>query len=204
MEFAGHGRDVLDGRAPDETVADDHRSFVNRHGRVEAYFSLFDNEAIVVTAESGSEQGGCLVGFFTRCSIHPPRLLVGISVVNHTFRVASAARTLGVHVLDRSQRDLASLFGEQTGDRGDKLREVAWHRGRLGTPILDGCAAWLEGLVADQLPLGDHTGFVLEAVDAGVVDRATPLRLSEIGELTAGHLPDEVITPEGRRRSTAD
>jgi flavin reductase (DIM6/NTAB) family NADH-FMN oxidoreductase RutF len=180
----------------DKIVAGEHRSVVNLRAGVEAYFSLFDSEAIVVTAESGSEQGGCLVGFFTRCSIHPPRLLVGISVVNHTFRVASTARTLGVHILDRSQRDLASLFGEQTGDRLVKLREVAWHRGHLGTPILDGCAAWLEGRVANQLVLGDHTGFVLDVVDAGVADRATPLRLSEIGELTAGHAPDEVIEPE--------
>ena len=47
-----------------------------------------DIPMFVVTAASGGERSGCLVGFSTQTSIDPPRFLVCISRANHTFGVA--------------------------------------------------------------------------------------------------------------------
>lgn len=78
-----------------------------------------------------------------------------------------------MHAIASAQRSLVRLFGEQTGDDVDKFAHCAWHDGPGGVPILDAAAAWFSGAVAQRVPFGDHTGFVIEP-DAG--DRRAPNR----------------------------
>ena len=40
-----------------------------------------DPPMAVVTAASGGERAGCLVGFHAQCSIDPPRFLVDVSAI---------------------------------------------------------------------------------------------------------------------------
>src|SRR5580692_6874769 len=81
---------------------------------------------VIVTAAADGERSGCLVGFHTQCSIDPLHYLVCISEVNHTAKVAARAPALGVHFLAEDDRELAGLFGEQTGDGVDKFAECEW------------------------------------------------------------------------------
>jgi flavin reductase (DIM6/NTAB) family NADH-FMN oxidoreductase RutF len=74
----------------------------------------FDYPMYVITAVDGGERSGCLIGFATQCSLKPALFLVCISKQNHTHPVALDAGVLAVHVLARSQRALAELFGETT------------------------------------------------------------------------------------------
>jgi flavin reductase (DIM6/NTAB) family NADH-FMN oxidoreductase RutF len=169
-----------------------------RMTEVSDFFSLLDGPALIVTAQSDSVLSGCLVAFATQCSIYPPRMLVCLSAVNLTTTVASDARALGVHVLGKEQMDVASTFGEMSGDEADKLSRVAWHAGVAGAPILEDCSAWLEGLVLERIPLGDHVGYLLEVIEVGFhPDRITLLK-SEVMTLTAGHPADEVRIPSER------
>ena len=73
--------------------------------------NLLDYPMLIVTAEADGERAGCLVGFATQCSIHPPRFAVWISRQNHTFGVARRAGVLAVHFLSTADRALAELFG---------------------------------------------------------------------------------------------
>jgi Flavin reductase like domain len=98
---------------------------------------LVDPPLYVVTADDGTERSGCLVGFATQCSIHPPRFLVCLSVLNHTERVARRTGALGIHLLDAEDHPLAAHFGGLTGDEADKFAGVAWHRG-VSAPRLHG------------------------------------------------------------------
>jgi flavin reductase (DIM6/NTAB) family NADH-FMN oxidoreductase RutF len=166
---------------------------------VSDFFSLFDGPALVVTAQSDAGRSGCLVAFATQCSIYPPRLLVCLSVVNLTTTVASRARALGVHVLRPDQQELASLFGEETGDEIDKLSDVAWREGLAGAPILEECSAWLEGVVLERFPLGDHVGYLLEVIDVrSELEHDTMLK-SEVMGLEPGHPAEEIRLVGGRR-----
>lgn len=156
-------------------------------------FGHFDPPVLVVTAASGEEHSGCLVGFATQCSILPPRLLVCLSVVNHTARVAAMASSLGVHVLGSGQRVIASIFGEETGDATDKLAQVQWHVGSTGAPLLSECAAWCEGIVLERVPLGDHVGYLLAISDGAQGSAPGTLRQSDVSSFAAGHPPEEVL-----------
>jgi flavin reductase (DIM6/NTAB) family NADH-FMN oxidoreductase RutF len=123
-----------------------------------------DYPMFIVTAASGGEADGCLVGFATQCSIDPPRFLACISVTNRTYRIARNADTLAVHVVPEDAEDLVDLFGGETADEVDKLGQVEWSPGPDGAPMLARCPNRFAGCVLSRVPLGDHVGFVLEPV----------------------------------------
>lgn len=124
-----------------------------------------DYPMYVVTAASGGVRAGCLVGFGSQCSIDPPRFMVFLSNKNHTHGVALEAPVLAVHVVPADAEDLARLFGEETGDDVDKFERCDWEPGPHGVPVLTRCPDRFVGDVLDRRPVGDHTAFLLEAVD---------------------------------------
>lgn len=145
---------------------------------------------VVTTAAPDGERSGCVVGFLTQCSVHPPRLAVFLSVTNHTFDVAARADHLGVHFLSHDQRGLAELFGSTTGDETDKFERCAWHGGPEGVPLLDECPDRVVGRVIDRRSTGDHVCHVLEPIEAEHGD--PPLRqlgFQSVLGLDPGHRP---------------
>lgn len=158
-------------------------------GRVAAFHDAvgrLDYPMLIVTAAFRGERSGCLVGFATQCSIDPPRFLVCISEKNHTFRVAARSEHLAVHFLDRADRPLSLLFGEQTGDETDKFDQCAWTE-RRGVPVLDAPKAWFVGRVLERVRLGDHTGHLLEPVEGKVRGRLDQLSFQQVKSMQPGH-----------------
>ena len=128
--------------------------------------SAIDYPMYIVTVASDGRRAGCLVGFTTQCSIHPPRFLVCISIRNHTFRVARTAGVMVVHLVPQDAGELAELFGSQTGDEVDKFALCDWSPGPEGAPVLDGCPDWFAGRVLQRVPAGDHCAFLLHPFTA--------------------------------------
>ena len=154
----------------------------------ETVVKLLDYPLFVVTTAADGSQGGCLVGFATQASISPPRYLVGLSNKNRTYRLATRATHLVVHVLGADQRALAEVFGGQTGDETDKLAQCSWRPGPGGAPILDGVAGWFSGRILERLPLGDHVGMLLEPEAGQVLQPDSDLlTLKDVGDLEAAH-----------------
>jgi flavin reductase (DIM6/NTAB) family NADH-FMN oxidoreductase RutF len=154
----------------------------------EKLVSLLDYPMFVVTTRSDGERAGCLVGFASQVSIHPQRFLVGLSKRNRTYRVAESADHLAVHLLDRRHRDLARLFGSETGDETDKFARCSWHRGPHDLPILDDAAGWFAGAVLSRYDLGDHVGFLLEPLTGSAPERFEQLvTFADVRDLEPGH-----------------
>jgi flavin reductase (DIM6/NTAB) family NADH-FMN oxidoreductase RutF len=120
-----------------------------------------DYPLFIVTAADGERREGCVIGFSTQCSFHPPRFLACLSRENRTYRLALRVEALAVHLVPRSQAGLVRLFGGQTGDEVDKFERCEWHEGPRNLPILDGCPSWFAGEVLARHDLGDHVGFWL-------------------------------------------
>lgn len=147
-----------------------------------------DYPMYVVTAYDGTTRAGCLVGFTTQCSIDPPRFLVGVSESNHTHAVVAASSVVAVHLPRAEQHDLAALFGSACGAEVDKFARVAWSPGPEGVPVLDDCAGWFAGRVLARVPLGDHTGLLLEPVGGRAPEPGVPtLRFAHVRDLEPGH-----------------
>ena len=157
-----------------------------------ALTAVIDYPMFVVTCAAGGERAGCLVGFATQCSIDPPRYLVCLSHANRTEDVAKRADVLAVHLLSADQQDVAELFGSQTGDEIDKFERCEWEPGPLGVPLLTACPSRFVGRVFDRHAFGDHTGYVLDVVDAAAPDARygdgfRPLTFQQVRHVEPGH-----------------
>lgn len=154
----------------------------------EKLVALLNYPMFVVTTQAGGVAAGCLVGFASQASIHPPRFLVGLSTQNHTFRVAAEATHLAVHVFDREHLDVVELFGSQTGDSVNKFDGCSWHHGPAQLPILDAAAAWFVGEILDRFSLGDHVGHLLQPVDGSPPHELERwVSFSDVQHLPPGH-----------------
>lgn len=80
-----------------------------------------------------------------------------------------------------------SLFGAETGDEVDKFKDVEWHSGPDGCPVLarSDCFA---GTIIERVDTGDHVAFLL-APREGRCERSgtRPLGIQAIGDIRAGH-----------------
>jgi flavin reductase (DIM6/NTAB) family NADH-FMN oxidoreductase RutF len=153
----------------------------------DAFVDGLDYPMFVVTTAHDGRRAGCLVGFTTQASVDPPRMLVCLSVRNHTYRLADHAALLAVHVLDPDQRDLAELFGGETGDAVDKFSRCSWAEGPGGVPLLDDCPRVFVGRVLDRHRFGDHVGFLLEPTDVEGRASGQGLTYEQVEDVDAGH-----------------
>ena len=142
---------------------------------------------IVTAVGAAGERAGCLIGFATQCSIHPPRFVACVSKENRTFDVVGSAPKVVVHFLGRDQRGLAELFGGETGDEVDKFELCSWSPGPGGIPVLDGVPGWFAGHVLERFELGDHLGLWLEPVVAEDRDGAVNLGFQDVKSVEPGH-----------------
>jgi len=150
--------------------------------------ATMDSAMVVVTAAVADERDGCLVGFHSQASIEPPAYVVWLSTANRTTGLAQRAEHLAVHVLADDQRDLAELFGGETGDDTDKLALVSWTAGVGGAPVLTACPNRFVGAVVERLDAGgDHLCVVLRPVDASLGTVVAPLRLGRVVDIDPGH-----------------
>lgn len=163
-------------------MAGENRSF-------ERLMAELDYSLFIVTACADGERSGCLVGFASQVSIHPPRFLVCLSVKNRTYSVALGASVLVVHFVPQQAQELALLFGGETGDDTDKFSRCDWHEGPDGTPVLAELEDWFAGRVLERRDLGDHCGFLLEPIAGEAHRSGHPLTFRRAKWIEPGHEP---------------
>jgi flavin reductase (DIM6/NTAB) family NADH-FMN oxidoreductase RutF len=146
-----------------------------------------DYPMFIATVAAGGERAGCLIGFATQCSIHPPRFLAGISDKNRTYRVAQAADSIAVHLVPEAATELAELFGGETGDEVDKFERCAWRPGPGDVPLLDDCPNRFVGRILERVDFGDHTGVVLDPFFAEEDEASGQLGFHRAKRIEPGH-----------------
>ena len=151
--------------------------------------SELDYPMFIVTVNDGSERSGCLIGFATQCSIHPPRFLVCISDKNHTHGVVQRADAVAVHLVADDQDELAELFGSETGDEVDKFERCTWHDGPAGVPVLDECENWFAGRILERFDAGDHCALLLDPFQAESGNDERPFTFHRARRIEPGHAP---------------
>lgn len=146
-----------------------------------------DYPMFIVTVATGGERSGCLIGFATQCSIHPPRFLAGLSDKNRTYRVAHGAGSAAIHLVPEDATELAELFGGETGDEVDKFERCSWRPGPDGVPLLEDCPNRFVGRIVERIDFGDHAGLVLEPVFAEADEKSAQLGFHRAKRIEPGH-----------------
>ncbi|MDQ4148790.1 MAG: flavin reductase family protein [Actinomycetota bacterium] len=156
--------------------------------RLERFLEKLDFPMFIVTCRAGDESSGCLVGFVTQCSMDPTRVLVCLSKKNHTYRVATGASVLAIHLVPHDALDIVELFGSETGDETDKFSRCRWSRGPEDVPLLDACPSRIIGRIVDRTDVGDHVAFLIEPFEAAAGnERIFTFGMARAEALEPGH-----------------
>ncbi len=115
----------------------------------------FATGVTIVTARSQAtaEPAGFTANSFTSVSLEPPLLLVCLAHTSRGYRLFREADGFAVNVLAAEQEAIAKLFATPGAD---KFTATAWHPGRTGAPIIDGCLATFDCAMHQRLTAGDH------------------------------------------------
>ncbi|HHL40989.1 MAG TPA: flavin reductase [Deltaproteobacteria bacterium] len=103
-----------------------------------------------------------------RASFVPPLVTVAVGRTRFSHDMILSSGVFSVNVMGPGDVELARHFGFKTGRKVDKFRDVPYDTAVTGSPILKGCAAWLDCRLSASHEAGDHTLVVGEVVDGGV------------------------------------
>lgn len=106
-------------------------------------------------------------------SLDPLLVLVCVDRDAGMARVVQEGRVFALSLLAGDQRQLSDHFAAE--DRGLGLEEftgVATHSGATGAPLLDGASAWIDCVLHDVLPGGDHLLVLGRVVHTAIAEDA--------------------------------
>lgn len=121
----------------------------------------------VVTVRHEVAVRAILVTSFLSVGLDPPTVLVSIKRDGETHRMLEAGRIFAVNFLHEEQADLANSLGYANDPDSRALRNVPYHSGATGAPLLDDALSYLDCRVIDAFETRDHTLYVGVVEDAG-------------------------------------
>lgn len=129
------------------------------------------------------------VNWVTQASFNPPLLAIAIKVDSHAHARVKQVGVFALNILGKGQGSIAFTFFKPAVLNDGLLSGEPYHAGGNGAPILDHAPAFLElKLVALIEGKGDHSVFLAEVTDAGVISQPSgrpdddTLLLKDLGE----------------------
>ena len=135
----------------------------------------FATGVTVITAADGDELQGMTANALTSLSLDPVMVLICVDKDTHTHGVLERGGVFAVNILGEHQEDVSRLFAKRAEPEIGTLRGERFRLAETGAPILEDCLAFLECRVADVLQGGDHSIFIGEVVNEGIVRDVNPL-----------------------------
>lgn len=142
---------------------------------------LFPYGLYAITAAHGDDRNAFTANWLTQAAFEPPAVMVAVENDGHSIGLIRASGVFTVNVLASGQRELAGQLGRAYARNPHKIDQIQHHTGANGCPILDDALGYLECRVAGEVPFGDHTVFVGEITDAGVLREGEALTMRETG-----------------------
>jgi flavin reductase (DIM6/NTAB) family NADH-FMN oxidoreductase RutF len=123
--------------------------------------------AVAGAIDANGMPHGLTVNSFSSVSLDPPLILICLGHAIAAIDVFRQSRYFGLSVLRENQRELSERFATRFDDRFESL---AWRRGEMGVPLLDGALATIECETRHRLTAGDHDIFIGEMLRASADD----------------------------------
>ncbi|BBZ36817.1 flavin reductase family protein [Mycolicibacterium confluentis] len=114
----------------------------------------FPTGVVVVSGISGGAPVGLTVQSFMALSLQPRMILLSVDRGSTSWPLIAAGGKLAVNVMAQGQEGVAMTFAKSGTD---KFAEISWAAGpETGSPLIEGCQAWIEAEVAQTYDGGDH------------------------------------------------
>lgn len=127
----------------------------------------FPTGVTIITAYHDGGPIGLAVNAFSSVSMDPPTVLFCVNKNSKSHGALIEEKHLAINILSHAQKSTALSFAKSGGD---KFKDVQWHPGVYGAPVLSGSAAAFEVQVEQTISASTHTIFIARVVDAFLPD----------------------------------
>jgi flavin reductase (DIM6/NTAB) family NADH-FMN oxidoreductase RutF len=144
---------------------------------------------VVGSTDGADRRNFMTLNWATQLSFDPK--LLGIAVVQdaYTHELIAAGGVFVLNIVDREDRAIVRKFTKPVDVdlAASTLNGFGFHNATTGAPVLDQAAAFIDCVVTQPIPMGDHTLFVGEVVDCGFQrDEDTPVLRMEDTRMNYG------------------
>jgi len=130
----------------------------------------FGTGVTVVTVSTPDGPFGMTVNSFSSVSLDPALILWSVDKGSERCAIFESAMHFTVNVLQENQQGLALEFASDP----ESFRDLNWHGGLNGSPVLKGCLATFECVQETLYAGGDHT-IIIGRVLRATVNSGEPL-----------------------------
>jgi flavin reductase (DIM6/NTAB) family NADH-FMN oxidoreductase RutF len=125
----------------------------------------------VVSSRKGKRFNGQIANTVFQVISEPPTIAVSINKDNLTHEFIKESKVLTVSILCKdTPLSFIGHFGFKSGRDIDKFEGIDYKTGKTGVPvIISNAVAYLEADVTQEVDLGNHTIFIAELIDAGLI-----------------------------------
>lgn len=123
----------------------------------------------VISTRAGEKINAMTAAWVSRASFTPPIITVSVGKTRYTHDLISASGVFAVHVLGHEHIHIGKHFGLKSGRKTDKFAVIDYETKTTGSPIIRDCLSWMDCKAIGQIDAGDHTVFVGEVLEAGVI-----------------------------------
>lgn len=135
-------------------------------------FGHFPSGVIAIAAEVEGTRVGLAASTFVPVSLDPPLVSFCVQNTSETWPKLKDLPSLGISVLGESHDAAARTLAAKTGDRFAGMRTVSRESGAV---FVEGTAVWLESVIEQLVPAGDHTIVILRVCDITVHSEVAPI-----------------------------
>jgi flavin reductase (DIM6/NTAB) family NADH-FMN oxidoreductase RutF len=140
---------------------------------VKQEISLAQNRIIhgvyVISTALEGKVNAMTAAWVSRASFSPPLVSVSVGKTRYSHDMIIKSGIFAVNVLSKSGVETGKHFGLKSGKKTDKFQGIAYDTKATGAPILRDCTAWMDCKVVSYHDAGDHTIFIGEVLDAGIL-----------------------------------
>ena len=124
----------------------------------------------VTLVSSKDDQGpfAMVIGSFGSVSLDPPLVQFMPAKESETWSRIKKTGRYCVNVLGEQQLDLSNSFFNKDKD---PFEAIHWSESTLGSPIIEGCVAWIDCLIGDVHEAGDHYIVIGEVQGIGATEK---------------------------------
>ena len=129
----------------------------------------------IISTKNDGKVNAMTAAWVARASFEPPLITISIGNTRHSHEMIKKSGIFAVNVISAENIALGKHFGLKSGKKTDKFADMEYDVKHTGAPILKDCTAWLDCKVVSSIEAGDHTLFIGEVLDGGVIREADTL-----------------------------
>lgn len=129
----------------------------------------------MLATRRGQDTSAMTASQVMQTSERPPCIAVAVRGDRYTHDRILESGTFALSILREDQVDVATHFGETSGEYHDKFQGVPYGVTPGGSPFLLDCLAYLDCRLLDTARAGDHTIFIGEVISGDTLGVSHPL-----------------------------